>query len=274
MSGYGPGMARLRPFRPAALAGLAGLAVALLAGCSGSSSGATSVASSATPARSASTSPSASAAAADVSARSPVPPVLAAASADEILAQARQALLKAGSVHVKGTVRSTDVPYKLDLRMVRKVGAAGSVAEQGTSLGVVRIKDVAYVQLDQASWRAVTGSAATARQFRGKYLKVTASNGDAFKPFLTLTDVDQVFDTLLVPSGSVTKGVVTRIGGRRVIDLRIDGGRTGDVFVALEGPPYPLRLSYGRGRAQQVNLDGFGRKVILTAPPASKIAAG
>jgi hypothetical protein len=268
-------MARLRLFRSAALTGLGGLAVALIGGCSGSSSGGTPPASSRALAGSASASPAASASSAP-SPATPAPsasPVLAAASADEILAQARQALLKAGSVHVKGTVRSADVPYKLDLRMVRKVGATGSVAEQGTSLGVVRIKDVAYVRLDQASWRAVTGSTATARQFAGKYLKVTASNADAFKPFLTLTDVDQVFDTLLVPGGSVTKGRVTTIGGRKVLDLRIDGGRTGDVYVALDGPPYPLRLSYGRGAAQQVNLDSFGRKVTLTAPPASKIAS-
>src|SRR3954468_11157414 len=167
-------MARLRPFRPRALAGLAGLAVALLAGCSGSSSRGTPAASVGTLAASASASAPAPAPARP---RSSAPPVLATASADEILAQARQALLEAGSVHVKGTVRTADVPYKLDLRMVRKVGATGSVAEQGTSLGVVRIKDVAYVQLDQNSWRAVTGSATTARQFAGKYLKVTASNG-------------------------------------------------------------------------------------------------
>ena len=271
MSGYRPGVARLRLFRSAALAGLAGVAITLIGGCSGSSSGGTPRASSGTPAVSASASPAVPGASANP--RPSASAGLAAASADEILAQARQALLKAGSVHVKGTVRSADVPYKLDLRMVRKVGATGSVAEQGTSLGVVRIKDVAYVQLDQASWRAVTGSTATARQFAGKYLKVTASNGDAFKPFLTLTDVDQVFDTLLVPTGSVTKGAVTTIGGRKVIDLRIDGGRTGDVYVALDGQPYPLRLSYGRGTGQQVNLDGFGRKVTLTAPPASKIAS-
>jgi hypothetical protein len=269
-------MACLRSFRPAALAGLAGLTVALLGGCSGSPSGGTPPRSSGTPVGSASPT-SAAQATPSASAASPRPstsPGLAAASADEILAQSRQALLAAGSVHVKGTVRSADVPYKLDLRMVRKVGATGSVAERGTSLGVVRIKDVAYVQLDQASWRAVTGSSASARQFAGKYLKVTASNEDAFKPFLTLTDVDQVFDTLLVPTGSVTKGPVTTIGGRKVIELRIDGGRTGDVFVALDGPPYPVRLSYGRGTAQQVNLDGFGRKVTLKAPPASKIASG
>jgi hypothetical protein len=265
-------MARLRLFRPAALVGLAGLTVALIGGCSGSSSGGTPRASGTPAAGSASAAPRASAsvpASPGVSAS----PGLAAASADEILAQARQALLEAGSVHVKGTVRSADVPYKLDLRMVRKIGATGSVVEQGTSLGVVRIKDVAYVQLDQASWRSVTGSTATARQFAGKYLKVTASNADAFKPFLTLTDVDQVFDTLLAPGGSVTKGRVSAIGGRKVVDLRIDGGRTGDVYVALDGQPYPLRLSYGRGTGQQVNLDGFGRKVTLTAPPASKIAS-
>jgi hypothetical protein len=274
MSGYRPGMACLRPFRPAALAGLTGLTVALLAACSGSSSGGTPAASSGTPAGSASASSSAPSASPQSQSSPSASPGLAAASPDEILAQARRALLGAGTVHAKGTVRAANVPYKLDLHMVRKVGATGSVAEQGTSLGVVRIKNAAYVRLDQASWRAVTGSAATARQFAGKYLRVTASNRDAFKPFLALTDLDQVFDTLLVPSGSVTKGVATTIAGHKVLDLRIDGGRTGNVFVALDGPPYPLRLSYGPGTAQQVNLDGFGRKVPLAAPPASKIASG
>src|SRR3954451_4954495 len=267
-------MAGLRPFRPVALAGLGGLTVALLCGCSGPSSGGTPAASSgSSTAPPASVSPSAPSASAS-SASPAASPGLAAASADEILAQARRARLSAGTGHAKGTVRSTDVPYKLDLRMVRKIGATGSVAEQGTSLGVVRIKNAAYVRLDQASWRAVTGSAATARQFAGKYLRVTASNRDAFKPFLALTDLDQVFDTLLVPSGSVTKGVATTIAGHKVLDLRIDGGRTGNVFVALDGPPYPLRLSYGPGTAQQVNLDGFRRRVPLAAPPASKIASG
>jgi hypothetical protein len=242
----------------------------LLAACSGSSSGGTPAASSGTAAGSASASSSAPSASATPSAS----PALAAASADEILAQARRALLGAGTVHAKGTVRTANVPYKLDLHMVRKVGATGSVAEQGTSLGVVRIKNAAYVQLDQASWRAVTGNATTARQFAGKYVKVTASNRDAFKPFLALTDLDQVFDTLLVPSGTVTKGAATTIAGRKVLDLLIDGGRTGNVFVALDGPPYPLRLSYGAGKSQQVDLDGFGRKVTIVAPPASKIASG
>jgi hypothetical protein len=174
-------------------------------------------------------------------------------------------------VHAKGTVRSGGTPYVLDLRMVRSIGAVGSVAEKGTSLGVVRIKNTAYVRLDPASWRAVTGSAATARQFAGKYLKVTSSNSQAFKPFLTLTDVDQVFDTLLAPTGTVTKGAVTTVGGRRVVDLKIDGGRTGDVYVALDGPPYPVRLAYGGG--QQVDLDSFGQKVQLSPPPASKVAS-
>ena len=240
-------MACLRPFRPAALAGFAGLTVALLAACSGSSSGRTPAASSGTPVPSASGSPSASPSAASASPSASASPGLAAASADEILAQARRALLAAGTVHARGTVRSADVPYKLDLHLVRKIGAIGSVAEQGTTLGVVRIKNAAYVQLDQASWRAVTGNATTARRFAGKYLKVTASSGDAFKPFLALTDLDQVFDTLLVPPGSVTKGAATTIGGRRVLDLPIDGGRTGHVFVALDGTPYPVRLSYGSG---------------------------
>src|SRR3954454_20025327 len=237
------------PRRCAALA-VSVTAAVLLSACSDGSAG---PAPSSSPGLSGSATPTASGTPSASAAPSPSASAgLAAASADEILAQARQALLAAGSVHAKGSVRSGGAAYKLDLQMVRKLGARGSLSGQGASRGVVRIKNTAYVQLDQASWRSVTGSAATARQFAGKYLKVTSSNRDAFKPFLALTDLDQVFDTLLVPSGSVTKGGTTTIGGHKVLALRIDGGRTGNVFVALDGPPCPLRLAYGPGTAQQV----------------------
>jgi predicted heme/steroid binding protein len=66
---------------------------------------------------------------------------------------------------------------------------------------------------------------------------------------------------------------VTSLRGKRVIDLKIDDGSSGDVFVALDGTPYPLRLAYGRGAAQHVDFDQFGAKVTLTAPPASKVVA-
>jgi hypothetical protein len=258
------------PRRCAALA-VSVTAAVLLSACSDGSAG---PAPSSSPGPSGSATPPASGAPSASAAPSPSASAgLAAASADEILAQARQALLAAGSVHAKGSVRSGGAAYKLDLQMVRKLGARGSLSGQGASLGVVRIKNTAYVQLDQDSWRSVTGSAATARQFAGKYLKVTSSSGAAFKPFLALTDVDQVFDTLLEPTGTVTKGAVTTIGGRKVVDLKVDGGRTGDVYVALDGKPYPLRLAYGGVGGQRVDLDGFGRKVTLTAPPASKIAS-
>jgi hypothetical protein len=251
--------------------GLAGLAVGVLAACSGSSSGVSSASSAAVP----SSRPSASSAAPASPSASPLSAAggVQNASADEILAQARSTLLGARSVHAKGVVKSGSTSYRLDLRMVRKVGAAGSVAGQGSTLGVIRIGKVAYIKLDPASWRAVTGSTTVARQFAGKYLKVTSSNGAAFKPFLALTDVDRAFSSLLLPTGTVGKGPVTTVNGKRVIDLQVNGGRTGHVFVALDGPPYPVRLAYGAGGGQRVDLDGYGRTVKLTAPPASKIAS-
>ncbi len=69
----------------------------------------------------------------------------------------------------------------------------------------------------------------------------------------------------------VTKGQVTRVNKLRVLDLLVDGGRSGHVFVALSGTPYPVRIVYGSSSRQHVDLDGFGARVKLAAPPASKV---
>jgi hypothetical protein len=255
---------RIRPPRSLALAAGTGLAAALLGGCTGSSGGSSS----------ATTSPASSTAPSSGASPNPVAsPKLEDASADEILAQSRAALLAARSVHAKGTVQNAGTSYALDLRLVRGVGAAGSVASEGRSVGVLRIGNVAYVRPDRASWRAATGSDAAARTFAGKYLKVTNASASTFKPFLTLTDVKQTYGAALAPAGTVTKGPVTTLRGKRVIDLKVDGANSGDVFVALDGKPYPMRLAYGRGSSQRMDFDSFGAKVALTPPPASQVVA-
>ena len=256
---------RIRPSRSLAVAAGTGLAAALLGGCTGSSGGSSS---------STTTSPASSTASSSGASASPVAsPKLEDASADEILARSRAELLAARSVHAKGVVQNAGTSYALDLRLVRGVGATGSLVSEGRSLGVLRIGKVAYVRLDAASWRAATGSDAAARMFAGKYLKVDAS-ASTFKPILTLTDVRQTYGAALAPTGTVTKGPVTTLRGKRVIDLKInDGGSSGHVFVALDGKSYPMRLAYGRGSSQRVDFDSFGAKVTLTPPPASQVVA-
>jgi hypothetical protein len=255
----------MRPTRSLALTAVTGLAAALLVACSGSSPGGSSSTSGAGA-------PAASGATPSAAGPSPTAsPKLEDGSADEILAQSRAALLAARSVHAKGVVENAGASYALDLRLVRGVGAVGSLASQGRGLGVLRIGKVAYVRPDAATWKAATGSDGAARAFAGKYLKVTDASGSAFKPFLTLTDVRQTYGDALAPAGTVSKGPVTTIRGQRVIDLKIDGGASGDVFVALDGTPYPLRLAYGRGASQRVDFDRFGAKVALAAPPADKV---
>ncbi len=254
---------------PQARAGAAALAVLALAACSSSGSG--------SPAGAAGSPSSASAPAPSVS-RAPSPSAspstsagLEAASADEILAEARAALLRASSVHAKGDVVSEGTDYAIDLRMVRGVGATGTMAVEGKGLRLVRIGDTAYVQLDPAFLRAATNSQSSVRLLSGTYFKVTARKSATFAPFVALTDAEQAFGSTLAPTGSVTKGKVTRIGKQRVIDLLVDGGRSGHVFVALAGTPYPVRIVYGSSSKQHVDLDGYGAKVKLTAPPAAKV---
>jgi hypothetical protein len=244
----------------------AAVAAAALAGCSGGSSSAAPPAASAgsggsTPAASASASPSASASASVD---------LADASADEILAQARDAFLAAPSVHAKGVLLTDGTSYSIDLRLVKGRGAFGTVGSKGGTITVVRVGGAAYVALDPASLRAATGSPEAARRYAGKFFSVTSANRKSFAPFVALTDAAQAFGPALTPTGTVTKGAVTTVNGRRVVDLLVDGGSSGDVYVALDGPPYPVRIGFGKG-GQRVDFDAYGAKVALAAPRKAKL---
>jgi hypothetical protein len=263
--------------RPPIGRGLAAAAVAvatLAAGCasgpsgSSGSSGSSGVpAPAATASRPASPSPGITAPAA-----APSPSTaLESASADEILAASRAALLRASSVHAKGDLLSGGTAYTIDMRMVRGVGAAGTIAVQGKGLTLVRIGDAAYVQPDAAFLRSATNSESSVRLFSGTYFKVTARKSALFAPFVALTDAEQAFGSTLAANGAVTKGEITRVNKQRVLDLLVDGGRSGHVFVALTGAPYPVRISYDSTSRQQVDLDGFGARVKLAAPPAGKV---
>ncbi len=251
----------------------AALAVLALAACSSSGSGSSAAATGpgtagasaqSAPAPSASKSPSPATSSAGKAG-------LEAASADEILAEARSALLAASSVHAKGDLVSEGSSYTIDLRMVRGVGAAGTMAVEGKGLDLVRIGDTAYVRLDPAFLRAATNSASSVRLLSGTYFKVTARRSATFAPFVALTDAEQAFGSALAPTGTVTKGKVMRLNKQRVIDLLVDGGRSGHVYVALSGTPYPVRIVYGSSGDEHVDLDGYGAKVKLTPPPAAKV---
>jgi hypothetical protein len=260
--------------RTARALGSAAVAALALAGCSSGadSPGAGAAAATGSPPASASASKTARASAPPSAVGSPAPSAgLESASADEILAAARTALLRASSVHAKGDLVSDGTPYTIDMRMVRGTGAAGRMSVQGKGLNLVRIGDTAYVQPDAAFLRSATNSASSVRLLSGTYFKVTARKSAVFAPFVALTDAEQAFGSTLAPAGAVTKGKVTRLNKARVLDLLVDGGRSGHVFVALAGPPYPLRIVYGSSARQHVDLDRYGARVKLAAPPASKV---
>jgi hypothetical protein len=256
------------PIRRGPAAAAVVLAALAATGCSSPGSSGSDAGASAAASVAASPSPTGSARAS----ASPSPSgALESRSADEVLAAARAALLRASSVHAKGDLVSDGTPYTIDMRMVRGVGAAGTMAVQGKGLKLVRIGDTAYVQPDAAFLRSATNSASSVRLLSGTYFKVTARKSALFAPFVALTDAEQAFGPTLAPPGVVTKGQVARVNKQRVLDLLVDGGKSGHVFVALSGTPYPVRIVYGSSASQHVDLDGFGSRVKLTAPPASKV---
>ena len=221
--------------------------------------------------RAASASPSSGA---STPAGSPSPSAgLESASADEVLAAARAALLRRLLGARQGRPAHGGTSYTIDLRMVRGAGAVGTVGSKGGSRpwsgSATRPTSARTPPRCGPPPAARAPSAAVGQVLLGDLRAIRLP----FAPFLALTDAEQAFGPTLAPTGTVTKGAVSTVNGRRVVDLLVDGGSSGDVFVALDGPPYPVRIGYGKG-GQHVDFDGYGREGRLAAPPKAHVRAG
>ena len=244
-------MKLLVPRARAAGAATACLGLALLAAACGILSGSTSSAPSAT------TSPAATQAPANGIADKPPA---------QIVAAATKALASARSVHVKGTVRESGVPYTFDL-VLKQASAKGSMT--APMLGIKNAQFDFVVAAGKLFIRSNTlwqkaGGTAAAQLLNNRWVVLPKASSRGF-PFRSI----RVF-ARLIHSGSGHKprraGPVTMINGRPAIPVR-----SGDsiVYVATTGPPFPLRAMPTTHAAGQgvVDFIAYNAPVTIGPPP-------
>ena len=185
-------------------------------------------------------------------------------SASAILADARQAALDAGSVHLAGTIRSSSQTLTLDLTMGND-GGGGTMTIRGSKVDVIRTGNKAYIRAGADFLKQAGGAAgaAAADQLADKWLKVPITTSQ-FANLLVYTDLYSFVPQALRRVGTLTKGAEKTLDGQKAIELRSSKG--GSVFVATSGKPYPVEFDYGGASSGTITLSDWGTAKVPAAP--------
>ncbi len=189
--------------------------------------------------------------------------------ARQILARAKEAAQRAGSVRVVGVVREGNQSVELDVRLQGQQGV-GLIRTNGATVRVVKVGSDVYVQGDDTFYEQF-GGAEMARLLTGKWLKGSSSHPPLAR-FANLLSVDKLLDSTLVPEDEVLKRGERLLGDVRAVELRGETTRR-LVSVALTGEPYPLSIRPGgkdTGKGH-VNFSDWGVPVSVQAPPADSV---
>ena len=238
-------------------------AVLVTAACSSSGSGtkASATSGSASGSASASTSASASASAsAD----------LTSLSASAILAKTHAFVLAAPTMHLVGAGGDATTSLSIDLSYSGQ-NASGSIVVNKAPLSVITYGAVTYFKVSDAFWKAQAGAQApqVIAAIKGRWIKTTAAD-KSFASLAAFATRKGIVDSVLTPTGTVSKGKTSSIKGTSVIALNDSdtSGGAGALFVSTSDAR-PVQVSDTDGK----NALGFdyGTVTIAPVPPASEV---
>jgi len=188
---------------------------------------------------------------------------IASKSATEILTESKAAADSASSVHVSGSIKTGATPVTIDLSLAAGKGARGEISENGASFKLILVGGTAYISGSPAFYRSL-GGAAAAQLLDGKWLKASATSGE-FASFNSLGNMRQLIDTTLAAHGTLTKGATSTVNGQQVIAVT-DTNKTGTLYVATSGKPYPVAITKGSSENGKIAFSDWNQPVTITAP--------
>jgi hypothetical protein len=181
---------------------------------------------------------------------------------DTIVDDAIAAASSATTVHIVGSVTNHGKLLKLNLNLVTGKGGYGTVAINGLSFQIVRIDEKAYFKGDATFWSHFGGGTAGAL-LNGRWIEASATTGE-LASFTPLTDVKQLFASVLGSHGPLEKASqIVKANGKDAVAI-VDSGLGTTLFVAADGPAYPLALEEKGGGI--VTFDHWNASLSLVAP--------
>ena len=217
------------------------LAVLLVAGCSGGSSG---------------TATTGGSSPASVSASAGAPPDSAA-----LRQQVKTAMAKATSVHISAMVSQGGSKVSVNMSMTRSGDMSGTVSADQTPVNVLVTQGHTYLKVSPGLLKSQHLPSAACALVCGKYLKTP--NGQA-KGMLNGLDMPSLLRQMSATSLTYVRTVT--VNGQPAWQMRASDGST--VYVAAQGPPYPLRVTKGVSRA---DFTQWNAVTIPAPPPASQV---
>jgi hypothetical protein len=158
--------------------------------------------------------------------------------AKAILAAVGKSLKQATSVHVHGKIPMDGKAGKFDIHIGAGKAKGTITAPVKTSLVTMQIITVHgknYIKSPQM-WKAVGGTAAA--QLIGNRWGIMPA--DASADFKSFTTVKGMTDSLLNPSGKISRGAKRTINGQPTIALKDSDGSV--MYVATTGKPFVVRI--------------------------------
>lgn len=187
-------------------------------------------------------------------------------SANQILSDSVGAARKASSVRVSGSISDGGQAVAVDLKLVNGKGGLGSMTIQGAPVQIIDVDNTLYMNGSDAFWSKVGGGSAIVSLLHGKWLKAPATGN--YASLANLTSMQTLFGQLLSSHGTLTKGSSKSVNGQAAIGVT-DTAKSGTVYVATSGTPYPLQLSKAGSGGGTVNFSEYGKSVALAAPAKS-----
>jgi hypothetical protein len=187
---------------------------------------------------------------------------VAAKSPADIVSAASQAIDGVTSVHVSGSDASGSSPIKLDLSLVAGKGGTGQLTINGSTFQIVDIGQTVYLKAGSDFWNQF-GNASATKLLSGKWLKASATG--RFASFAELTNLHTLFNQLLSKHGTLVKGSTTSLNGEKVIAVK-DTTKSGTLYVATTGKPYPVEIAKSGSGGGQITFDRINQNVSLSAP--------
>ena len=183
--------------------------------------------------------------------------------AAEILGAAQKSLKDAESVGMSGTYTVLGVKADVDLVFVGD-DMQGTANVYGVGVEVVKIRSAAYVRaaIDLFAAFLPPEQAQKLTDLTDKWFKVDLALISTLVPIPMSSD--DLLD-LLKPDGDLTRGEPTIVNGEKAIVITdADGGQ---LFVATEGEPYPLKIV-----SENLELEfEYDEAVEIEEPPADDV---
>jgi hypothetical protein len=184
-------------------------------------------------------------------------------SAQEIVNASKDAADSASAVHVTGSLKSGGSPVTLDLHLMAGKGAKGELSQNGASFKLILLGNTAYISGSPAFYHSLGGTAA-AQLFQGKWLKASATSGE-FASFSQLADMRKLIDSTLAGHGALVKGATSTVNSQPAIAIN-DSSKSGTLYVATTGKPYPIQLSKAGSESGKITFDKWNQAVAIVAP--------